>query len=35
MGNAPSPELEEDSEELDDCADEDEFSSTDVGEDIE
>ena len=33
--DAPPPDLEGDSEELDDCVDEDAFSSTDDGEDIE
>ena len=33
--DAPPPDLERDSEELDDCVDEDAFSSTDDGEDIE
>ena len=35
LGNAPPPDLEGDSEELDDCVDEDTFSSTDDGGDIE
>ena len=35
LGDAPPPDLEGDSEELDDCVDEDAFSSTDDGEDIE
>ena len=35
LGDAPSPALEGDSEELDDCVDEDAFSSTDDGGDIE
>ena len=34
LGDAPPPDLEGDSEELDDCVDEDAFSSTDDGEDI-
>ena len=34
MGDAPPPDLEGDSEELDDYVDEDVFSSTDNGEDI-
>ena len=34
VGNAPPPDLEGDSEELDDCVVEDAFSSTDDGEDI-
>ena len=34
MGDAPPLDLEGDSEELDDCVDEDAFSSTDDGEDI-
>ena len=34
MGDAPPPDLEGDSEELDDRVDEDVFSSTDEGEDI-
>ena len=34
MGDAPPPDLEGDSEELDDCIDEDAFSSTNDGEDI-
>ena len=33
--DAPSPDLEGDSEELDNCVDEDAFSSTDDREDIE
>ena len=33
--DAPSPDLEGESEELDGCVDEDTFSSTDDGEDIE
>ena len=35
LGDATPPDLEGDSEELDDCVDEDAFSSTDDGEDIE
>ena len=35
VGDAPPLDLEEDSEELDDCVNEDTFSSTDDGEDIE
>ena len=35
VGDAPPPDLEGDSEELDDCVNEDEFSSTDDGEDVE
>ena len=35
LGDSPPPNLEGDSEELDDCFDEDAFSSTDDGEDIE
>ena len=35
LGEAPPPDLERDSEDLDDCVDEDAFSSTDDGEDIE
>ena len=35
MGDAPPPDLEGDSEELDNCVDEDAFSSKDDGEDIE
>ena len=35
LGDASPPDLEGDSEELDDCVDEDTFSSTDDGEDIE
>ena len=35
MGEDPPPDLEEDSNELDDCVDEDAFSSTDDGEDVE
>ena len=35
VGDAPYPDLEGDSEELDDCVDEDAFSSTNDGEDIE
>ena len=35
LGDAPPPDLEGDSEELDDCVDEDSFSSTDDGGDIE
>ena len=35
VGDAPPPDLEGDSEELDDCVDEDAFSSTDNGKDIE
>ena len=34
VGDAPPPDLEGDSKELDDCVDEDTFSSTDDGEDI-
>ena len=34
LGDAPPPDLEGDSEELDDCVDEGAFSSTDDGEDI-
>ena len=34
LGDAPPPDLEGDSEELDDCVDEDAFSSTDDGGDI-
>ena len=33
--DAPPPDLEGDSDELDDCVDEDAFSSTDDGEDVE
>ena len=35
LGDAPPPDLKRDSEELDDCFDEDAFSSTDDGGDIE
>ena len=35
VGDDPPPDLEGDLEELDDCVDEDAFSSIDVGEDIE
>ena len=35
VGDAPPPDLERDSDELDDCVDEDAFSSTDDGEDVE
>ena len=35
LGDAPPPDLEGDSEELDDCVDEDAFSSTDDREDNE
>ena len=35
MGDDPPPDLEGDSDELDDCVDEDAFSSTDDGEDVE
>ena len=35
MGDDPPPDLEGDSDELDDCVDEDTFSSTDDGEDVE
>ena len=35
MGDVPPPDLEGDSEELDDCVDEDAFSLTDDGEDGE
>ena len=35
MGDDPLPDLEGDSNELDDCVDEDAFSSTDDGEDVE
>ena len=35
VGDAPPPDLEGDSEELDDCVDEDAFSSIDDGEDVE
>ena len=35
VGDAPPPNLEGDTEELDDCVDEDAFSSTYYGEDIE
>ena len=35
MEDAPPPDLEGDSDELDDCFDEDAFSSTDDGEDVE
>ena len=35
MGDDPPPDLEGDSEELDDCVDEDTFSLTDDGEDVE
>ena len=35
VGDDPSPELEGDFDELDDCVDEDAFSSTDDGEDVE
>ena len=34
MGDDPSPDLEGDSDDLDDCVDEDAFSSTDDGEDV-
>ena len=34
MGDAPPPDFEGDSEDLNDCVDEDTFSSTDDGEDI-
>ena len=34
VGDAPSPDLEGDSEELDDCVDEDTFSLTYDGEDV-
>ena len=34
MGDAPPPDLEGDSEELDDCVDDDTFSSTNDEEDI-
>ena len=35
VGDAPPPDLDGDSEKLDDCVDEDAFSSTDEEEDIE
>ena len=35
VGDAPPPDLEGDSKEFDDCVNEDAFSSTDDGEDIE
>ena len=35
VGDDPPPDLEGDSDDLDDCVDEDAFSSTDDGEDIE
>ena len=35
VGDDPSPDLEGDSKELDDCVDEDTFSSIDDGEDVE
>ena len=35
MGVVPPPDLKGDSEELDDCVDEDAFSSTDDGENVE
>ena len=35
MGDAPPPNLEGESEELDDCVDEDAFYLTDDGEDAE
>ena len=35
VGDAPPPDLEGDSEELDDCIDEDAFSLTNDGEDVE
>ena len=35
MGDAPPPDLDGDSKELDDCVDEEAFSSTDDREDIE
>ena len=35
MGDAPPLDMEGDSEELDDCVDEDAFSSTEDGEDFE
>ena len=35
MGEDPFPDLEGDYDELDDCIDEDTFSSTDEGEDVE
>ena len=35
VGDDPPPDLEGDSDELDDCVDEDAFSSTDDGEDVE
>ena len=35
MGEDPPSDLEGDSDELDDCVDEDAFSSTDDGEDVE
>ena len=35
MRDAPPPDLEGEPEELDDCVDEDVFSSTNDGEDIE
>ena len=35
VGYDPTPDLEGDSDELDDCVDEDAFSSTDDGEDVE
>ena len=35
VGDDPPPDLEGDSDELDDCVDEDAFSSTNDGEDVE
>ena len=35
VGDDPPPDLEGDSDELDDCVDEDAFSSTEDGEDVE
>ena len=35
VGDDPPPDLEGDSDELDDCVDEDAFSLTDDGEDVE
>ena len=35
MGDAPPPDLERDSKELDNCVDGDAFSSIDDGEDVE
>ena len=35
VGDDPPPDLERDSDELNDCVDEDAFSSTNDGEDVE